>query len=203
MNSLLAIATLGAMLALCNLTGRLTGNNTNRSASEANTTSQENSSTDSAPASNPAQTSNPAPGNSSFAAVPNNSPSGSTAANSGFPQSSPAASTSDTLNSFSSGTYTGYAHNTTVNQRASLSLVLTRSGDSVTGSAFVGPPLRGSGTVSGTVSGDVLHMSLKSQDTHPQWIIALTGKRTADGGIEGDYTVSNGQRGVFRVSPGG
>jgi hypothetical protein len=103
---------------------------------------------------------------------------------------------------FANGTFKGYARNRTTKQRADLTLALTRNGNDVTGSVFIGPPLRGSGTVTGRViGGENVEMTLTSQDVRQKWTIDISAVKTPEGGMEGDYTISNGQRGIFSVSP--
>lgn len=100
---------------------------------------------------------------------------------------------------FGNGSFRGFCRNKISGQRARLSFELTRAGNDISGSAFVGPPLRGSGVVTGQVSGDRIELWLETKDVRQKWTIHINGERTPGGGFEGSYTISDGQYGVFSV----
>ena len=100
---------------------------------------------------------------------------------------------------FGNGSFRGSCRNKISGQRASLSFELTRTGNDISGSAFVGPPLRGSGVVTGQVSGNTIELWLETKDVRQKWTIHINGDRTPGGGFEGSYTISDGQYGVFSV----
>ncbi len=104
-----------------------------------------------------------------------------------------------TAGDFGNGSFRGSCRNKISGQRASLSFELTRTGNDISGSAFVGPPLRGSGVVTGQVSGDRIELWLATKDVRQKWTIHINGDRTPGGGFEGSYTISDGQYGVFSV----
>lgn len=105
--------------------------------------------------------------------------------------------------SFGNGTFEGFCRNRISGQRAKLSLELKRTGNDITGSVFVGPPLRGSGVASGQVNGNRIELTLETRDVRQKWIIWIHGKRLPGGGFEGNYNISDGQYGVFSVDPVG
>lgn len=111
--------------------------------------------------------------------------------------------TSETTDGFGNGTFQGFCRNKISGQRARLSFELTRKGNDITGSAFVGPPLRGSGVVTGTVTGNHIELILETRDVRQSWTIYIYGNRTLGGRFEGTYRISDGQYGVFSVDPVG
>ncbi len=102
---------------------------------------------------------------------------------------------------FGNGSFKGFCRNKISGQRARLSFELMRTGNEISGSAFVGPPLRGSGVVSGQVTGTHLELVLETRDVRQNWTIHIYGDRTPGGGFEGTYRISDGQYGVFSVDP--
>lgn len=104
-----------------------------------------------------------------------------------------------TSSAFPNGAFVGTVHNTTSDWRASLRLVMSREDNRVTGLAFIGPPLAGSGIITGTVAGTTLNLTLRS--TADGSTIQITGQGTPDGGITGTYITSDSQRGTFTVTP--
>ncbi|MGZ5436920.1 MAG: hypothetical protein ACXW3F_12755 [Pyrinomonadaceae bacterium] len=112
--------------------------------------------------------------------------------------------TTETIaHSFGNGSFEGFCRNKISGQRARLSFELTRAGNEISGSAFVGPPLRGSGVVTGTVDGNHIELLLETRDVRENWSIRIYGDRTPGGGFEGTYRISDGQYGVFTVNPVG
>jgi hypothetical protein len=115
------------------------------------------------------------------------------------------ASATETLegvpDSFGNGSFRGFCRNKISGQRARLSFELTRTGNDISGSAFVGPPLRGSGVVSGQVTGNHIELELETRDVRQNWTIHIYGDRMPGGGFEGTYSISDGQYGVFSVVP--
>jgi hypothetical protein len=104
---------------------------------------------------------------------------------------------------FGNGAFEGFCRNKISGQRAKLTFELTRTGDDISGSAFVGPPLRGSGTVTGYVKDNRIELTLESRDVRERWMIMIHGVRIPGGGFDGTYTISDGQYGVFSVDPVG
>lgn len=102
---------------------------------------------------------------------------------------------------FGNGSFKGFCRNKISGQRARLSFELMRTGNDISGSAFVGPPLRGSGVVTGQVSGTHIELVLETRDVRQNWTIYIYGDRTPGGGFEGTYRISDGQYGVFSVDP--
>lgn len=82
---------------------------------------------------------------------------------------------------FGNGSFKGACRNKISGQRASLSFELTRTGNDISGSAFVGPPLRGSGVVTGQVNGDRIELWLQTKDVRQKWTIHINGDRTPGG----------------------
>lgn len=104
-----------------------------------------------------------------------------------------------TSNTFPNGAFVGTVHNTTSNRSANLRLVMSREDNRVTGLAFIGPPLVGSGIITGTVAGNTLNLTLRSAADGST--IQITGQGTPDGGIIGTYITADSQRGTFTVTP--
>lgn len=102
---------------------------------------------------------------------------------------------------FGNGSFKGFCRNKISGQRARLSFELMRTGNDISGSAFVGPPLRGSGVVTGHVTGTHIELVLETRDVRQNWTIYIYGNRTPGGGFEGTYRISDGQYGVFSVDP--
>lgn len=107
------------------------------------------------------------------------------------------------VSNFGNGTFEGFCRNKISGQRAKLSFELSRTGNDITGSVFVGPPLRGSGVATGYVRGDRIELTLEARDVRDKWTIWIHGTRIAGGGFDGTYNISDGQYGVFSVDPVG
>ena len=119
-------------------------------------------------------------------------------------ETTPAKETAEGVaDSFGNGSFQGFCRNRISGQRAKLSLELKRTGDEISGSVFVGPPLRGSGVATGRVTGNHIELVLETRDVRQNWTIHIHGVRILGGGFEGTYTISYGQYGVFSVDPVG
>lgn len=101
--------------------------------------------------------------------------------------------------------YAGTVHNNTVNISSSLSLtsITEDSQGDISGSAFVGRPLAGSGPFTGTISIDrSIQFTVTPNDNAGVSTIDFVGIVHADGSMSGTYTVAGtGETGTWQVKP--
>ena len=99
--------------------------------------------------------------------------------------------------------YTGTVHNNTVNITSSISLtsVVEDSQGNISGSAFVGRPLVGSGPFTGTISiGRSIQFTVTPNDNAGVSTIDFVCVVHADGSMSGTYTVAGtGETGTWQV----
>ena len=99
--------------------------------------------------------------------------------------------------------YVGTVHNNTVNISSSLSLtsVTEDSQGNISGSAFVGRPLVGSGPFTGTIGIDrTIQFTVTPNDNAGVSTIHFDGMVQANGSMSGTYTVSGtGETGTWKV----
>ena len=98
--------------------------------------------------------------------------------------------------------YQGYGHNITVNITSNFALKAVQEDQqgNISGYAQWTPPLYGSGPFTGRIYDDGGLVFTSTANDGSGGTIAFTGKVNSNSSINGSYTASNGQIGIWQVN---